>query len=66
MMIDKHNPAIQAFVKEIEADIETHRTGLERVGKSEADTAVLRGRIKEARVILARINGDHEDNDPDS
>ena len=66
MALDRFSPDVQNFKKWLDDEIETSRNGLERIGKNEADTAVLRGYIKAMRKVLTHLDGDPDDNDPSS
>ena len=66
MALDRFSPDVRNYIEWVEEQIETSRNGLERPAKTEVETAVLRGYIKAMRANLAHLNGDHEDNDPDS
>jgi hypothetical protein len=66
MALDRFAPDVQNFNKWLEDKIEAKRNGLERPDKDAVQTAFLRGHIKAVREVLAYINGDHEENDPDS
>lgn len=64
--MDKFNPAVRQFVQDVEALVETKRNALERKGKDPVETEFVRGEIKSFRYILNKINGDPDENDPDT
>ena len=66
MAFDIHNPEVHHFIEWLEERIEKNRNALERTDKDAVATALIRGRIKEAREVLTHINGDPDENDPDS
>lgn len=63
-LLDKHSPAVRQFVRELEDEIESKRTALERKGKDPTETEFIRGEIKAFRTVLNKIYGDPDDNDP--
>lgn len=65
MALDRFAPEVQHLTIHIEEEIEAKRNSLER-DKGSHETAFLRGYIKGLRKLLVHINGDDDENDPDS
>jgi hypothetical protein len=64
--MDKFDPRVRMFIKDLEETIESKRNALERQATTEIKTAFLRGEIKALRSVIADMTGDPEDNDSDS
>lgn len=60
-MLDRHHPAVIAFVHDVEAEIARLHGTLERVGLEPAAYDVARGQIKSLRWTLDKIIPEQED-----
>lgn len=63
MPLDKHHPDVSSFLRDIEERIERKRDGLERVQKTDIETAFMRGEIKAFRAVLQIIDTGDSDSD---
>lgn len=60
-MLDRHQPDVAAFIKDLESEIARLHGTLERIGLEPGAYDVARGQIKALRWTLDKLSPDQED-----
>ena len=64
-MLDRHSPSVRKFLDELDVEIETNRTSLERIGRQPHEYDVTRGKIKALRWVVTQIVGEPQETELD-
>lgn len=64
-MLDRHSPSVRKFLDELDVEIETNRTSLERIGRTTHEYDVTRGKIKALRWVVTQIVGEPQETELD-